>query len=38
VTVRINLTHLAIGLSVLVAAVIARQIPEIKRYVTMESM
>ena len=37
-TVKLNLTYVLAALAVLVAAAIALQLPEIKRYLKMETM
>jgi hypothetical protein len=38
VTVKINLTYVLVALAALLAAAVALQLPEIKRYLKMETM
>ena len=37
-TVKVNLTYVLAALAVVIAAAVALQLPEIKRYLKMESM
>jgi hypothetical protein len=38
VTVKVNLTYVLVALAALLAAAVALQLPEIKRYLKMETM